>query len=127
MPPRPIFQPPGTYPETTAPEWAQICGGIIFVLVIMGFIFGFALVVKSLLERASGFPETDTDPQAQADEDPQGLADEVRLLRARVQQLEADGTRLYYGSVATTEPSEARISPPPYAESERRKDSAVDS
>ncbi|KAJ6535078.1 hypothetical protein B0H19DRAFT_1383319 [Mycena capillaripes] len=140
MPPRPISRilpftlgfvfsfalvaaadPLGPYPKST-PKWAQIYVDLLFALIIFCFMVVFALAVWSLC----GCAETDTGPQALANENPQRLADEVRLLRARVQQLEADGTRLNYGSVASTEPSEARISPPPYAESEGRKVPAVD-
>ncbi|KAJ7314210.1 hypothetical protein DFH08DRAFT_821567 [Mycena albidolilacea] len=107
--------PLGPYPEST-PGWAQTYGDLIFALIIFGFVVCFAQVVRSLFDLACGCAETDPSPQAQANENPQRLADQVRLLRARVQQLEADGTRLSYGSVATTDPSEARVSPPPYAE-----------
>ncbi|KAJ6550457.1 hypothetical protein DFH09DRAFT_1086716 [Mycena vulgaris] len=84
-------------------------GDLLFTLIIFGFVVCFAQVVRSLFDLACGCAETDPSPQAQANENPQRLADEVRLLHAWVQQLEADGTRLSYGSVATIDPSEPRL------------------
>ncbi|KAJ7348612.1 hypothetical protein DFH08DRAFT_866220 [Mycena albidolilacea] len=121
--------PPGypPYPQpggSSTPEWAD--------LVFAFFIFVFVCFFARVVYLACGGMQTDTDPQAQDNDNPERLAEEARLLRARVQQLEADevrrlrarvqqleagGTRLSYGSVATTERSnpEARVSPPPYA------------
>ncbi|KAJ7866772.1 hypothetical protein B0H14DRAFT_2573211 [Mycena olivaceomarginata] len=119
-----------------APEWAD--------LVFAFFIFIFVCFFAQVVYLACGGTQTDTEPQAQDNENPERLAEEARLLRARVQQLEADevrrlrarvqqleagGTRLSYGSVATTERSnpEAQVSPPPYAVSDGRKVPAVES